>query len=315
MAEVREAVRDTDWVSAHLFCQGSLDDLVVDVVSPVIAALGSGAPLRWFFLRYWDGGPHLRLRVLPLGVAPGEVRALIVEHAERYFRAHQCVEKLRAADYLGMAEKLAAAENMSEYLREPRPNNSVEFLGYRREHERYGTGASVAAVERHFTESSWIALALLRAGMSRGQRVTAACSLLLLTWFCAAPAGGVTRYRQFSAELDAHYRRQRGRLIALAERMRHIAAQESGGAGALSRWVASIVALRDELTELVASGEFAPSARGSHAITAPGDTPRTRVFPVLDLCAHLVCNRLGIGPDEELSLRHLSARAVFEEGP
>jgi thiopeptide-type bacteriocin biosynthesis protein len=314
MAEVREAVRDTEWVSAHLFCQGSLDDLVVDVVSPVIVELGGGAPLQWFFLRYWDGGPHLRLRVLPCGVAPGEVRALIVEHAERYFRAHRCVETLRAADYLVMAEKLAAAENMSEYLRELRPNNSVEFLGYRREHERYGTGASVAAVERHFTESSRIALALLRAGMSRGQRETAACSLLLLTWFCAAPDADVARYRQFSAELDAHYQRQHGRLIALAERMRHMATRESGGCGALSRWVASIVALRDELTELVASGEFAPPGRGSHATTAPGDTSRARVFPVLDLCAHLVCNRLGIRVDEELSLRCLSARAVFEEG-
>ena len=59
------------------------------------------------------------------------------------------------------------------------------------------------------------------------------------------------------------------------------------GDQALAAWGKSVVSLRDAL----------------------GD-PSARVLPVLDVCAHLACNRLGVSLVEECSLRYLASRAL-----
>ena len=54
----------TVWHPWHLHLASdarSLQDRVVtDVIAPVVGDLG-GRP--WFFIRYWQAGPHLRLRI------------------------------------------------------------------------------------------------------------------------------------------------------------------------------------------------------------------------------------------------------------
>src|SRR5881394_1255402 len=63
-----QAFRDDahDWLSAHLFYQGSLDQLLRQLVSPLVGDLRDRRLIAGhFFLRYWQGGPHVRLRLLP----------------------------------------------------------------------------------------------------------------------------------------------------------------------------------------------------------------------------------------------------------
>lgn len=56
------------WSSWHLHVQtGSgqaLDQLLREVVAPVVAEVAASRP--WFFIRYWQRGPHLRLRIADL---------------------------------------------------------------------------------------------------------------------------------------------------------------------------------------------------------------------------------------------------------
>ena len=57
---------NSDWISLHIHRRGGMDHLLMGGVSPLIEHLRrEGVLARWFFLRYWDGGPHLRLRLLP----------------------------------------------------------------------------------------------------------------------------------------------------------------------------------------------------------------------------------------------------------
>jgi len=295
------------WLSAHLFYEGDLDDLLVRAAGPLVSELASGGLITGsFFLRYWEGGSHLRLRVLPVDPSTrNRVQTLITERIGRYLREHPSADVMSAAEYARLAKTMASAEGLTGYTRCMCPNNSIAFIPYRREHDRYGYGQSIEAVERHFTESSRIALSLLGAGMSRSERATACYCLIALTWSCGGPspprsAGGTGPYpsweRRFhlgelidGAGLDAHYRRQRDRVVHLTRRLQTLAGRLPDVAGdqALAAWGKSVVSLRDAL----------------------GD-PSARVLPVLDVCAHLACNRLGVSLVEECSLRYLASRAL-----
>ncbi|MFC7614598.1 lantibiotic dehydratase C-terminal domain-containing protein [Actinokineospora soli] len=56
---------DRVWRSLHVYRYGEQDAFLVDGVAPVIDGLReSGALADFFFLRYWQGGHHVRVRLL-----------------------------------------------------------------------------------------------------------------------------------------------------------------------------------------------------------------------------------------------------------
>src|SRR5262249_44422627 len=154
------------------------------------------------------------------------------------------------ADYAQLAAVLAAREQMPTYAERLYPNNSVVFLPYRREHNRYGYGASVQAVERHFVESSQLAVRLLATGDWPGRRDTVAFCLILLTWLgghpdpvqlasashglyrwwarvadgagVVGPRAGGTGFGVDETDFAERYRRQRDQLVSLGRAVRGI---------------------------------------------------------------------------------------------
>ena len=296
MAEPRGLVADDpaltspadDWVSAHLFYQDDLTTLLVRMIPPLVAELAAD----FFFLRYWEGGHHLRLRVRvdgPDDVA--RVRELISRHAHDFFGKHPSPDRFTAADYARLAANLAAAEQLEHYTTDMYQNNSVRFIDYRREHHRFGDGDTIRAVERHFVESSRIVLFLLADGTTPAQRDTAAFSMILLTWLHIDASKDATPRWDSESTSDhaARYERQAQRLTGLTRRLRAFAGSpsEALGDGALGSWVRSIRRL---------------------AATIGDDVDGNQV---LHTCAHLVCNRLGVTLHEERYLRYLVYRAVM----
>jgi thiopeptide-type bacteriocin biosynthesis protein len=293
-------MHESYWVSAHIFYHEPLDPLLTGLVGPLVDELAAAGLVEdYFFLRYWDGGNHLRLRLLP--VAGGEagkdaVRRLVEKRATAFLRDRPAADLLAQGkyEYSEYAAWAAQLENLTEYLPRAYPNNTVAFIRYQREYERY-THAAIEAVERHFVESSRIALRLLRAGLSAGRRDTAAFSILLLSWLCAGIGGEhlARTVAAFGRRRDAEQRfaRQAGTLGQLALRMRARAAQgaHGTGGGALDAWLHSVTRLRDTL----------------------GSTP---LMPsIIDTCAHLAGNRLGVTLPEEGYLRYLAARTLIED--
>jgi hypothetical protein len=147
--------------------------------------------------------------------------------------------------------------------------------------------------------------------------------MLFLTWFSHEP-DPVLLARHISpaarespvydrAGYDDFYGGQAERVLELAQTMRRLAAQAESMPrnGTLLDWARSIGRLRNELIALVEADAFAPPARGWEGPGAIAATqPRTRVLAVLDICAHLICNRLGVTLDKEGLLRHCASRAV-----
>ena len=268
------------WVSVHAFYHGDLDTLLLGGVAPLLAELRAGGLVeRSFFLRYWDGGPHLRLRLLPPSELDSkEVERLALDRLRRYLAGHPAPESAAVAGYPRLAPRLAGREGVTDYLRQPLPNNTVHAIAYAPETDRYGDGPALAAVEDHFAESSRIALGLISAGATRGHRHTTALCAIMLGWLAA----GRTPAPVTDPELEERYLASRAALHTLTVRVAEIANGTSTlpASGALTAWWRSI-----------------------------GAEPVRRVA---DLCAHLLCNRLGLSYPDERTVRRLAARAVAD---
>ncbi|MFI5913337.1 thiopeptide-type bacteriocin biosynthesis protein [Dactylosporangium sp. NPDC051541] len=298
------AGHESAWVSAHAFFQSDLDLLVKQVVAPLVDEFAARRMASdFFFLRYWEGGPHLRLRVRPAaGVSPVDVRRVIAARFGQYLSRNPSAERMSAAQYEAVAPQLALREQMRSWTAALYPNNSVSFIAYRREHERYGHGASIQAVERHFVESSRIALRVVTLAAPAERRATLALACILVAWFVGHSDRGsitmwpATSYRKGAEYLGTVQIGELARTVELARTARHLA--EGGPAaraeGVLTRWTRSMTDLRAALS----AAEAAEPGSGGN------------VGPVLDLCAHLVCNRLGISVLTEAALRNLAAQAV-----
>jgi thiopeptide-type bacteriocin biosynthesis protein len=294
-----------EWVSAHVFYNDDLDPLLVEMVDPLVRELaGEVLTDGYFFIRYWDRGPHLRLRCRATAGNRAAVERRIVDRAGRFLSERPAATEVGEAGYRRYAAALTDRSRVPDHPARPLPTNSLAFIPYRPEHDRYGYGASMAAVERHFEHSSQIVLSLLVAGLTSAERNAAGLAMVLLAWFAAGIDPG--RASQVAAWLadhgvtvdPAHHHRQRASLRRMAEQLRALTARSGDldGAGSLLAWGRSVRSLHDTLVGTLDATEHR--------------TP----FSVVDTCAHLACNRLGLGLGQERGVRYLAAHTVSELG-
>jgi thiopeptide-type bacteriocin biosynthesis protein len=293
----------SEWLYAKLYGgEASADRVITDAVGPVVeAALASGAADGWFFLRYADPDPHLRVRLHgPPGRLHAEVRP-----------------RLEAA--------AAASVDAGGLWR-------VQFDTYEREVERYGGDRGVEVAERVFAADSDAALAVLRslageAGADLRWRV-ALCGIdrlfddlgLTREEKRALAREGREAYEnqfgvdgRFRRKVAERYRSERGRLEALLDAARRPHPErpgrperpDDGGGGLLARALTAL----DERSRRVAplAGELRRLAhRGLLAASIPD--------VAADL-AHLHVNRLlrSAQPAQELVLYELLDRLYTSE--
>src|SRR5687767_9461651 len=111
-----------EWLSAHIFYAGSAELLLRRLVQPCIEEAGTllHATCPWFFIRYSEGGPHIRLRLQVLDKNLPVMKELLEKHANRFFLAHPFSQETALLQYIpyvpeiiryGNAETIAYAEN------------------------------------------------------------------------------------------------------------------------------------------------------------------------------------------------------------
>ncbi|NUR60157.1 MAG: hypothetical protein HOV87_16065 [Catenulispora sp.] len=312
------------WVSAHLFHYGDLDALIAGVVGPVVEQLTqSGAVDRYFFLRYWEGGQHIRLRMRVTELEQqAMVRDLVQARARTYFAANPSAAPISQHDYEAFAARAARGERRQDHDARLRAGDAAEFIVYRPEYSAFGDAECVSAVEEHFTDSSRLALEIVSAGASRNRR--AATALATLTTAVAAGAvdlaDAASRYAAAQTAAgpeeplprasDALYEPHRDALLRQTRRLWELDPER----GAAGQWLRSIRRLRDRLELLEAEGRCKPADPGSPhahlALTAP--PPRRTVPLILLRCAHLLHNRLGVDRESELRVCALLGRALID---
>ncbi|MER8000701.1 lantibiotic dehydratase C-terminal domain-containing protein [Streptomyces sp. NPDC095613] len=149
----------SEWRAVHIHVPHSLHTpFLCDVVAPLLRA--EGLRDHFFFLRYWQGGPHLRLRMLDgPGAGPAEAADRVVAGLARAMPEFKAEEREEYAYGLTLQDELARLEE--ETSREGRPIGALDRVAYEPEYRKYGGPAGVAIAETVFRKSSVAVLDLL----------------------------------------------------------------------------------------------------------------------------------------------------------
>ena len=176
-------MRQNRWHSWHLHLDSAdpavAERALLEVVRPVLSVARP-----WFFIRYWQGGPHLRLRVADLDDGPAaEFGATLAGPLARVNAGIQAAHRIDPAGYRAEAARLASAGEGGRPLgvEELRPGG-VYQESYQPEFGRYGGVELMPLSERLFHVSSVVALrvcvarggvgAVLSTGLQRITRKT-----------------------------------------------------------------------------------------------------------------------------------------------
>ncbi|MEV5542467.1 lantibiotic dehydratase C-terminal domain-containing protein [Saccharopolyspora shandongensis] len=320
---------EAQWISVHIHYHDPLEAVVTGAVRPMVAELGGGLDGH-FFVRHWQAGPHLRLRLKPR--SPGDadkVLELLDRRVGEFLRDRPSRATVTEQDYREVADPLVGIERGQHEAEPLQPNNTARHVPYEPEYARYGgTPEAMGVVERHFAESSELVADLLAQGPTGDQRTGQALAMMLV---CAMTAAGGsdgladylgTGHRDWGRRLvfgdpdaaethfEAKYQRQRPRLLGVVEglvRAVDSGATERAGA-AVARWAGATTTLRDELRLLREGGRFAVQ----EVLMPPQRHREAELASVLLFCSHMHNNRLGISLPEESYLMYLLWRAVSE---
>ncbi len=289
---------DTDthmgtWQSHHLFLHATTEDtdhfLVRDAAPLLDGLVAAGKATDWFYIRYGQDGPHLRIRVRTTAQPPElpDLPGLLAHKARR----------------------VPAVPGPW-----PSRHGEIRAMPYAPETRRYGGAVALPVAEAVFATSTRTALDVLRAlpaGSAAASRLTAAADLAHTT----AYALGMDRLAA-ARWLRAHAAGWRWvtevpLLPAAAIHTRvntvHAAQRTTLGARAAD--------LRDRLREGTAApwlAHWAEQVREADArLDGLGERTRAAVWGSQ---LHMLFNRLGVSPDEERAVCRLAARTLLETG-
>lgn len=308
---------DGCWLARHVYIPHSRHTrYLCEVVQPNLDAAGIGQ--YFFFLRYWQGGPHLRLRILcgpsAVGVDAAERFFDELEREPTHFSAAECEEYALG---VGAQEELARLEG--ETVREPVALGTHRRAFYEPEWEKYGGVAGVAIAEGVFRTTSTIAIRMLQDARARNSAANCpplgeALKVMALSLSGAGlgrdeAVDFLERYRAWWR----HYTTSENE-IAWPELYRRLSTQVV----ALCRGAWGADAASEPLHHMISDAT-------AHARMVSGGYPDTPIQDVvlegthfldcLSNYVHTTNNRLGMAPSGEGLVADLLLRGLQDAGP
>ena len=140
------------WLSAHIYYNEPWEHLLHNSLLPFVnSAVKMGIISQYFFVRYWDRGPHLRLRLK----GDAETLTTILQpHVEEHFQNFMDTYPSTRID---PSYPIDFPATYKWY-----PNNSIVFSSYIPETERYAGGIGMLLSEEQFYLSSQLVLQLIK---------------------------------------------------------------------------------------------------------------------------------------------------------
>lgn len=168
------------WLNYHLYYHQDLSSAIDGFVRPLVARLlRSGWIDHFFFIRYWLGGPHIRLRLHPRSGASALTVEAVEAQARDFLASRPSTSKLDWEAILRFNKKVLAydAHELDDSIY---PDNSLLAFPFRPEIERYGGPELWRDSLDYFAVSSVTALELLRAygGEPRSRQLALAFRVL-----------------------------------------------------------------------------------------------------------------------------------------
>lgn len=310
--------RSDDWFALHVFLGDPLrmDAFIQDWLHPRARALCAGGAKRWFFIRYWEGGPHLRVRFQGLAEREGhrlaeDIRAVISAYVSNdSLGPEEYAEKLRLDGYL-VGDEDPVWHSEGKVLR----------FDYEPERLRYGGIDAMGPNEHLFHLSSEVAASLIRATAGAfPKRLSVAGALMLQAALaCCRNDRDVARFFENYTDFWSRYPGS----IAAAATPRDALAPDPQLAAAIRRALDSHAGATD--TSIVGAWASALNdlCSGLQVLYDRGllqsptgsmieDTAllQTTLESIISSQMHMLNNRLGVSPSLEVTLSTRLAEAA-----
>ena len=139
------------WIGAYLYYPEPWEEFLVHGVKPFVEIVFEKKLVeQFFFIRYWERGPHIRLRFKGnKNRLEKEVKNTLEIFFTKYFEDHPSKRKKSK-----LYKKLPAKQQWF-------PNHSIQHIEYKPEIARYGGPAGVLIAEEQFEASSRAVLSIL----------------------------------------------------------------------------------------------------------------------------------------------------------
>lgn len=139
------------WLASHLYYAEPWEKFLIQAVKPFsMGMLEKGLAEQFFFIRYWEKGPHIRLRFKgEERILNNEIKPQLKQYFEKYFE-----------DNSSLREDIRWPKDTLEQDKWY-PNNTIQFIQYDPEIERYGGDLGLLASEQQFHASSKAVLTII----------------------------------------------------------------------------------------------------------------------------------------------------------
>jgi hypothetical protein len=298
-------VAKQEWIDAKLFFHGDLNTLLTQLLHPMVRDLhAEGLQEGCHFIRHWNGGPHVRLRLRTSPGSRGSLERALSERSSAFFRTRPSPTVWHNRDYMRAVRRFAALEGATRIL-SLSPNNTIEFAQSAEPRPQIDA-ASLRALEDHYVQASDIAWETIESYPTLRLR-----RLVAFSWILSAHL--VLRHEGVPHSiLSPFWRRELKAMDGSPGRM--ISAQGRG----------------DDRLRGLASAVCEHLATGTPSVALPGMDDWLRSYRVvvrdvrphkespsaelLDHCVHLQCNRMGLPLIDEARTRLIASRIAESIG-
>jgi thiopeptide-type bacteriocin biosynthesis protein len=281
------------WKSYRVYYQfqPGYDGLILLLAEQLDVLMARGRISKWFFLRYWEDGPHIRVRYLADGeLGEEELFSLVRDYISRY----PAIRRLSKEEYF-QGHKFDG-EPLDLHDLDWYEEGEIIAKPYEPEYERYGGAPLMPLTESLFMESSRLAAHMLdlTAGSAFTRRLLVGMRLLeelAEQTFTRVPRlGGVLSFYRKSAE--SWQRLYQLGDMTLSAKLVHWCAEHPDWREATDRLLRSSGDY-EELRNRLLDG---------FAAIAEAEEEDQRVRSIVYSHLHMLNNRFGIGPEFEYSL-------------
>lgn len=267
-----------NYLSAHLFYE-DLNVLLKKAVFPFVELrIQNKLFQNYFFIRYSEGGKHIRLRMLTS--QEEKLKAFTTTYFNQFF-----IEK----------PSTRAIQDQNLY-----PNNSIQYINYKPEIERYGGEKLIKVAEQHFHISSETVRQLITYFDVWDNELAVGISLQVQVMFAHALGFSSEEARRF---FENYYNNW---LFVFDEQTRHSKAFQAQFE--ISQHQSTIDFVKSLWLELEENADFGNAFLKDWYIKTQtiakkiaAQTPKQR-FSIYESLLHMTNNRLGISNYDEVLL-------------
>lgn len=155
-----------EWKAIHIYYYDNQDFLIMNGICPVLKKYNIS---DFFFIRYWEHGPHIRLRLLNLDKNTFEA---IKVKINTFIKSKPSDIRIIEDEYCKLSADYAKKENINKKsISYMLPNNTLHNAAYTPEIEKFHGEEGVTIAEDEFIYSSALAVNILNVANAKKQKL------------------------------------------------------------------------------------------------------------------------------------------------